>query len=618
MIIQTKAIKVSSGADKTANHIFYGDKNEHIDVLEGSHFQMKDAMRQAKNNSLKYGFHHFKISPKEKLTNEQLRETINKLAQEYKFNPDDITLIEHTKKRADTTASDKHYHLIVPHYQPDRRKALDTKNSFSRNEKIARICEIAFGHEIVQGQHNKAVYHQLIDEGKTAYAERVKPLIALERTHQAHTVNQQRTAEKKGIDLPKEKQAIKTLWQASDSLKAFQAGLSEQGYTLTAGDKANTYIIEKNGVLVGSANRLIGMKKDEFKKLYNQHLQQEKENDRTTAENKNHNSRGNIQSSPEISQKHEPDNRVIDTRDTSRRGNITLGNDSRLAEHDSTATSRDNFNTIASTEINQSNSKRYAKIDEIKINHQLKDIKLKNYSHIKIIDDDYINNIKLMLKEKRKEDYQKIRNAYSNLKGQFYYIDIHKKKYNLPILDLMYNCFSRLFKFQKSAKTEIIKPDVEPPLDQSQWQKLNREQQSSLRYSCMYHYQQTFENLLEYNRINNIKDNNTFQSFLNIMKNKGDFMAEEISNLYPYQYIKELDDEYLKNELTKIMKNLNSCRYTKEDIKENIVLVCENLLTDKDIKEKNAETFRIKESINRMKTMLTSNTTKENKTYHYK
>lgn len=131
IIIQTKAIKVSSGADKTANHIFYGDKNEHIDVLEGSNSQMKDAMRQTKHKYLKYGFHHFKISPKEKLTNEQLRETINKLAQEYKFNPEDITLIEHTKKRADTTASDKHYHLIVPHYQPTQCKALDTKNGFS-------------------------------------------------------------------------------------------------------------------------------------------------------------------------------------------------------------------------------------------------------------------------------------------------------------------------------------------------------------------------------------------------------------------------------------------------------------------------------------------------------
>ncbi|MDE7547465.1 hypothetical protein PY793_05625 [Acetobacter fabarum] len=596
MIIQTKAIKVSSGADKTANHIFYGDKNEHIDVLEGSHFQMKDAMRQAKNNRLKYGFHHFKISPKEKLTNEQLRETINKLAQEYKFNPDDITLIEHTKKRADTTASDKHYHLIVPHYQPTQRKALDTKNSFARNEKIARICEITFGHEIVQGQHNKAVYHQLIDEGKTAYAERVKPLIALERTHQAHTVNQQRTAEKKGINLPKEKQAIKTLWQASDSLKAFQAGLSEQGYTLKPGDKANTYIIEKNGVLLGSANRLIGMKKELFAKQYKE-LENEQSNFR--------NQTGHIEHNRNASR----DRRPISARDDSG----AIGND--------TDTTKPNHNhTIASLENSQQNRKRYAKHEEIKANKILRNIKIYDDSHVKIIDDNYINKLKEILKKQREEDYNRIRNAYRNIEYQKYYYNSSNRTYDTNILNMMYNCFSRLFKFSKisNKKSEIIKPNVKPPLLFYTWKKLTHEQKNTLRFSCMYHYQRTFENMIEFEKLHGITNNNTFQDFLHILKEKGDFMSQEIINLYPYQYIRELDDEYLKRELSNILKHSNSQKYTKEDIQENIIQVCQNLLIDKEIKEKIAETFRIKESIIRMKSIFMSNATKENKTYNYK
>lgn len=596
MIIQTKAIKVSSGADKTANHIFYGDKNEHIDVLEGSHFQMKDAMRQAKNNSLKYGFHHFKISPKETLTNEQLRETISKLSQEYKFNPDDITLVEHTKNRADKTASNKHYHLIVPHYQSDRRKALDTKNSFARNEKIARICEIEFGHKIVQGQHNKAVYHQLIDEGKTAYAERVKPLIAQERTHQAHTVNQQRTAEKKGINLPKEKQAIKTLWQASDSLKAFQAGLSEQGYTLKPGDKANTYIIEKNGVLIGSANRLIGIKKELFAQKYKE-LENEQSNFR--------NQTGYIEHNRDASR----DRRPISARDDSG----TLGNDTDT-------TKPDNHNTIASLENSQQNRKRYAKHEEIKANQILKNIKIYDDSYVKIIDDNYINNLKEVLKKQRKEDYRKIRNAYRNIEYQKYYYKSSNRTYDTNILNIMYNCFSRLFKFSKigNKKTDIIKPNVKPPLHFDTWKKLTHEQKNTLRFSCMYHYQRTFENMIEFEKLRGITNNNTFQDFLHILKEKGDFMSQEIINLYPYQYIRELDDEYLKRELSNILKHSNSQKYTKEDIQENIIQVCQNLLIDKEIKEKIAETYRIKESITRMKSIFMPNTTKENKTYNYK
>lgn len=420
------------------------------------------------------------------------------------------------------------------------------------------------------------------------------------RTHQK--------AEKKGLNLPEAKAHIKITWQHSANLGAFLKNIESQGYTLREGDKEDTYIIEKKGVLIGSANRLIGVKKDEFKKLYNQH-QKEIENDRTTAETNNTTS--NIHASPEISQKHEPDNRVI-ARDT-RGGNITTGADTGTFEHDSTATSRDNRASIAPIENNANDAKRYTKFEEIKINHQLKDIKLKNYSHVKIIDDAYISEIKDMLKDRRKDDYNKIRNAYLNLHNQKYYYDIHKKKYNLPILNMMYDCFSRLFKFQKkSSQTEIIKPNVEQPLKLAQWQKLTREQQSSLRYACLYHYQQTFENLLQFNKINNIDDNNTFQSFLNIMKNKGDFMAEEISNLYPYEYIKQLDDEYLKRELLNILKNLNSsARYTKEDIKENIIQVCNNLLIDKEIKEKNTEIQKIKLDIDRMKSIYTDNDERE-------
>lgn len=96
------------------------------------------------------------------------------------------------------------------------------------------------------------------------------------------------------------------------------------------------------------------------------------------------------------------------------------------------------------------------------------------------------------------------------------------------------------------------------------------------------------------------------------MKNKGDFMAEEISNLYPYEYIKQLDDEYLKRELLNILKNLNSsARYTKEDIKENIIQVCNNLLIDKEIKEKNTEIQKIKLDIDRMKSIYTDNDERE-------
>lgn len=597
MIIKGHGINSSSDVKKFTDYLFTHEKNEKINILNGSPENIKSMFNDAHGANLKYGCQHFIMSSKETMTTEQATSIIKCLiCKEYNQDFNNLVIVNHTKQRNTYDSDKNHYHIIIPHCDPITGKAINLRNSKRRNEKISRLAELELGFNLVKGRHNTAVYHQLIKDGRQEQAQQIKGLMEGDLPTSAYSKKTQQKAEKKGINLPEAKAHIKSTYQHSPNLSQFLKNIEGQGYTLKEGDKADTYIIEKDNVLIGSANRLIGIKKDEFKKLYINHLQQqEKENDRTTAETKHPNR--NIQTSFEISQEHEPDNRVI-ARDTNR-GTVTPRSDSRSIEHDSTATSGDNRTSIAHAKNDADNASRYRKIEKIKINHQLKDIKLKNYSHIKIIDDAYINEIKSMLKAKRKEDYQKIRNAYQNLKGQFYYIDIHKKKYNLPILNIMYDCFSRLFKFQKN---KIVKPDVEPPLKKNEWQKINIEQQNTLRYSCMYHYQQTFENLLEYNRINNIKDNNTFQDFLLLLKEKGDFMAEEISNLYPYEYIKQLDDEYLKNELTKIMKNLNSsANYTREDIRENIIQVCENLLIDKDIKEKNQEM----QEIERMKSINT-------------
>ena len=602
MIIKGHGINSSSDIKKFTDYLFVNEKNEQINVLNGSPENIKSMFQDARGSNLKYGCQHFIMSSKEEMSREQATNIIKGLiCKEYNQDYDNLVIVNHQKQRNTYDSDKNHYHIILPHCDPITGKAINLKNSKRRNEKISRLAELELGHKLVKGRHNTAVFRQLIKEGHQEQAQAIQHLTEGDLPQSAYGKRTQQRAEKKGLNIGEAKAHIKATYTHSANLGAFLKNIESQGYTFKKGDKADTYIIEKNNILIGSANRLIGIKKDEFKKLYNQHIQ-EKENDRTTAESKNHDTTSNIQSSPEISQKYEPDNRIIDTRDT--RGTITLGTNTRGIERHITATDANHNDTIASIENNANDAKRYTKFEEIKINHQLKNIKLKNYSHVKIIDDAYISEIKDMLKDRRKDDYNKIRNAYLNLHNQKYYYDIHKKKYNLPILNIMYDCFSKLFKFQKSAKTEIIKPDIEPPLKKQEWQKLTREQQSSLRYACLFHYQQTFENLLQFNKINNIQDNNTFQSFLNALKNTGDFMAEELINLYPYQYIKQLDDEYLKNELTKIMKNLNSsARYTKEDIKENIIQVCENILIDKEIKEKNQEIQKFKLDIDRMKSI---------------
>ncbi|MFT9026607.1 hypothetical protein [Acetobacter indonesiensis] len=96
---------------------------------------------------------------------------------------------------------------------------------------------------------------QPADKPRTAY------------TSQAHC-----TAERQGLDLPKLKQLVASLWNQSDGLKSFRAALTEHGLTMREGDRTDkrpgAHIIEdQDGKLIGSFTRLTKIRIVEFRKL---------------------------------------------------------------------------------------------------------------------------------------------------------------------------------------------------------------------------------------------------------------------------------------------------------------------------------------------------------------
>lgn len=267
MIIQGRAIRTCSGAEATAHHIFSGEKNERIDPIQGNRFDMEAMIRDAGNARKSYGFVHFKINPKDRLSLDDIHQDFTALAAEYGFSLDEAVIVRHIKPRADGTSSDQHFHLIAP-YVDAHGRAMNLRHSYARNEKLGRLSELRTGQPLTQGQHNRAVFHRLMAEGKTDEAEQVRALIDRDRACVSHTVNQQRRAERQGLDLPAEKQVIRQLWKRSDGICAFMTALADAGYDLRAGEKAGTYIIEKGGQCVGAANRLVGIKKQDFKEQY--------------------------------------------------------------------------------------------------------------------------------------------------------------------------------------------------------------------------------------------------------------------------------------------------------------------------------------------------------------
>lgn len=266
MIIKSTRIKTKSGTKSIKNHLLNKpEDNEKIRILKGNESDFETFHDFADEDKTMYSLRHFSINPGQSWTTEQMAETVDKIRVEYGAKDRPFFAVRHDKKLADGT-SNTHIHMIIPERWIG--KTLDNKFAYQRNEKISRMCEYDFRHELTTGKHNKAVGHALENNDKYKELSEIilKEHATKPRPKSAYSSNDLQISKRQGIDLPKLKLEIKDIHSRSDNYKSFKSGLEDNGYQIKKGEKA--YIIEtKDGTFLGSANRLLKMKKSDFEQF---------------------------------------------------------------------------------------------------------------------------------------------------------------------------------------------------------------------------------------------------------------------------------------------------------------------------------------------------------------
>ncbi|CAI9122020.1 relaxase/mobilization nuclease domain-containing protein [Brytella acorum] len=589
MIIKGGPILSKNGHADTADHIFNGPKNERITALQGNPFIMQDMVFDAQNAGFKYGFHHFKISPDKEISRDEARKDFEEIAQEYGFNLDDAVIVEHQKPRSKKDNSAIHWHLIAPHYNRNTRRALDCRNSYKRNEKLSRLSEIRTGQTIIQGRHNKAVFFALQKEGKTAEAQTIQHLAEGELPSASFSVSQQRKAERKGINLPQEKATIENIWKASDGLKAFVSGLESEGFTLKVGTKKDTYIIEKNGTLIGSANRLLKMKKGDFATQYEKEINNvrihEEKNTRPAKKAgliKRASAKATDDYKDEFTEDTEafttadrsPETAHRDTAENTGRSDFSTqrnspdsrtdsGNGRRTESNraDIGITSADTKEPRTTDTRNQRNAKNAISIAKI---NGLKPIELHDISHVRIVDDNYIDEIKTRLKQIKADDAEYFDGVYKNLKAQNREVYKYNKSIDNDAISLIIDAICRLLfgytiKQQKAQPLPVSYPRIETPVDKATFDTMRPRDQRSIIFNALVQFRASYRRHANFHKKFNLpQEFSDFQAFLSHYSS--DFMAEEMANIFPGFYIKELEksereeDRLIAHELRKIEK----------------------------------------------------------------
>ncbi|GBR69065.1 hypothetical protein [Gluconobacter kanchanaburiensis] len=268
MIVQETRIKSSSGHQAVSRHVLSGAKNEAIRLVSGGDYLLKDWMKEARREGIRYGLRHIAFNPSEPMTDQQLSAFAKDICRELGADPERTIFVIHQK------CGKTHGHLLLPEWQDSH--VLSSKFSWVRLEKLARLTEIKLGHALVPGRHDKAIVKALKEAGEYEAASKVKALIPDEKTLPpvaAYTSQARRMVERQDFDLPTARREIMAFWEKSENdLKTFRRHLVEKNWRMRPGDRTDrrrdAHVIETaEGLLIGSFTRLTKVRPKEFRLL---------------------------------------------------------------------------------------------------------------------------------------------------------------------------------------------------------------------------------------------------------------------------------------------------------------------------------------------------------------
>lgn len=272
MILKQTRVQVG-GSGSLLAHITNEDDNDLVTVLHGNDSIPGDGDIIARMNNRKYGNRHIVISPQFTLSPEQLNFVLALIFDE--LDPeggigDDYLLIQHNKRRHDDVHDAPHYHLVI-NESTTAGHQLNQQMMYLKNEKIARLCELEFGHPLTKGKHNKAVVKHLEENGYLAEADALRDLTNGSPALAAFSSKQLRRAERLGVDLPGIYYAIKDLSDPEQLAEALADIEEEHEVTVRIGDTRNVLIIEKESQIIADLRKLF-KNKDLNHEYINEHI----------------------------------------------------------------------------------------------------------------------------------------------------------------------------------------------------------------------------------------------------------------------------------------------------------------------------------------------------------
>lgn len=273
MIIKATRIVAADSWHGLWRHLMRTDENEDVRIIEGQKFNLNQAVLDAVSHGCGYGLRHVMLNPELEITPKQFEAC--QLAYQREFGAEaPLLIVEHQKPRAGGLGFERHRHMVFAECLETQR-VLDSRFIKIRNEKVARLCELAWGHPLTSGKHNDKVIQHLEASPHAAMKQAAahlkqafwggEVLLQATFTDAAHQTTKRRAGHSV---LPAMRAELRQLWQEMGCvLQTFVERAGERGYLVTQGDKPGVWLIENAEGYHLALHRVLRLRRQDLEEL---------------------------------------------------------------------------------------------------------------------------------------------------------------------------------------------------------------------------------------------------------------------------------------------------------------------------------------------------------------
>lgn len=212
---------------------------------------------------------HIPLSPSRMMTDDELVRAAEIAINHLGAEGHPAVIVSHEKERREGDGH-RHGHLVLGRVSPEGR-VLESGYERIKIETAARIIEHELGEPATLGRHHASAVKWLRAHGRADVADWLEAAHGRnpDRPQSAASPEKRQSLARQGIDLSEVRAEIRDAWAAGGA-----EAVRDAGYSIAPGRKSGVFIVARDGVEIGSLDRLTGAKRADVRNAMEPHLDQ--------------------------------------------------------------------------------------------------------------------------------------------------------------------------------------------------------------------------------------------------------------------------------------------------------------------------------------------------------